>query len=140
MWEWTTVRTRREAWLLSSSGFEMPQTLGVNGAPNGPPPSVATPPPAPEDPPVCLSLEDRILQLRPKSNLLARLADLMEPRERALTEELRKEVYDLGDDDESEKSEGSFKQLIYRTNDVLRELEYPRRLRYTAHLVCWKTT
>jgi hypothetical protein len=64
----------------------------------------------------------------------------MEPREEALTEELRKEVYGLGDHNESEKSEESFKRLVYRTNAMLLELAYPRKLRYTTRLVFWGAT
>jgi hypothetical protein len=112
---------------------KVPQDSDANAAPG----SSLKPPDAP---PKHVSLAARILQLRPRSNLLARLVDLMEPREEALTEKLRKEVYCLDDDDESEVDERPFKRLVYRTNEVLRELEYSRRLKYTAHLVFWENT
>jgi hypothetical protein len=62
----------------------------------------------------------------------------MDARDEALTEKLRDEVYSLKNKRQSEAHEERFKQLVYKTNDVLRELEHHRQLRYTAHCVFWE--
>jgi hypothetical protein len=135
------VRMCREA--VQTSSLEIPPIPGADSAPilslNGPPTMTPSSQEPSKESPKPLSLETRILKLKPKAGLQARLVGLMENRHEALTEELRDEVYSLKSD-RSKTHEQRFKQLIYTTNDALRELEYPRQLRYTAHRIFWEPT
>jgi hypothetical protein len=136
------MRMCREA--VQTSSLEIPPIPGANSAPilslNGPPATTPSSQETSAEPLKPLSLEGQILQLRPRAPLLARLAHLMETREEASTEQVREVVYCGDGRKESERNEGPLKQLIYRTNGALRELAYPRQLRYTARLVFWEPT